>query len=111
MPVGDYDKPHIRQIAEEIGLPVATKHDSQDICFVPDHDYASFIAQETGKESKPGDFVDEEGNIMGQHRGLIHYTIGQRKGLGISSSTLFCQGTSPADKRSRALQVRESVFS
>ena len=47
MPVGDYDKPHIRQIAEEIGLPVATKHDSQDICFVPDHDYASFIAQET----------------------------------------------------------------
>ena len=87
MPVGDYDKPHIRQIAEEIGLPVATKHDSQDICFVPDHDYASFIAQETGKESKPGNFVDEEGNIMGRHRGLIHYTIGQRKGLGISSST------------------------
>ena len=87
MPVGDYDKPHIRQIAEEIGLPVATKHDSQDICFVPDHDYASFITQETGKESKPGNFVDEEGNIMGRHRGLIHYTIGQRKGLGISSST------------------------
>ena len=87
MPVGDYDKPHIRQIAEEIGLPVATKHDSQDICFVPDHDYASFITQETGKESKPGNFVDEEGNIMGQHRGLIHYTNGQRKGLGISSST------------------------
>ena len=57
------------------------------ICFVPDHDYASFIAQETGKESKPGNFVDEEGNIMGRHRGLIHYTIGQRKGLGISSST------------------------
>ena len=84
---GDYDKPHIRQIAEEIGLPVATKHDSHDICFVPDHDYASFIAQETGKESKPGNFVDEEGNIMGRHRGLIHYTIGQRKGLGISSST------------------------
>lgn len=87
MPVGDYDKPHIRKIAEEIGLPVATKHDSQDICFVPDHDYASFITQETGKESMPGNFVDEEGNVMGQHRGLIHYTIGQRKGLGISSAT------------------------
>ena len=54
MPVGDYDKPHIRQIAEEIGLPVATKHDSQDICFVPDHDYASFITQETGKEKQTG---------------------------------------------------------
>ena len=87
MPVGEYNKTQIRQIATDIGIQVANKPDSQDICFVPDHDYASFIAQETGKESKPGNFVDEEGNIMGQHRGLIHYTIGQRKGLGISSST------------------------
>ena len=87
MPVGNYSKDKIREMAEEIGLQVANKPDSQDICFVPDHDYASFITQETGKESKPGNFVDEEGNIMGQHRGLIHYTIGQRKGLGISSST------------------------
>jgi len=87
MPVGDYEKPRIREIAESIGLPVAAKRDSQDICFVPDHDYAAFIARETGRESVPGNFVDENGNIMGRHRGMIHYTIGQRKGLGISSET------------------------
>lgn len=111
MPVGDYDKPHIRKIAEEIGLPVATKHDSQDICFVPDHDYASFITQETGKESKPGNFVDEEGNIMGQHRGLIHYTIGQRKGLGISSSTpIFVKELRPQTNEV-VLCKSESLFS
>lgn len=111
MPVGDYDKPHIRQIAEEIGLPVATKHDSQDICFVPDHDYASFITQETGKESKPGNFVDEEGNVMGQHRGLIHYTIGQRKGLGISSATpIFVKELCP-ETNEVVLCKSESLFS
>ena len=111
MPVGDYDKPHIRQIAEEIGLPVATKHDSQDICFVPDHDYASFITQETGKESKPGNFVDEEGNVMGQHRGLIHYTIGQRRGLGISSATpIFVKELRP-ETNEVVLCKSESLFS
>lgn len=111
MPVGDYDKPHIRQIAEEIGLPVATKHDSQDICFVPDHDYASFITQETGKESKPGNFVDEEGNVMGQHRGLIHYTIGQRKGLGISSTTPIFVKELRSETNEVVLCKSESLFS
>lgn len=111
MPVGDYDKPHIRQIAEEIGLPVATKHDSQDICFVPDHDYASFIAQETRKESMPGNFVDEEGNVMGQHRGLIHYTIGQRKGLGISSTTPIFVKELRSETNEVVLCKSESLFS
>ena len=97
--------------SQEIGPPVATKHDSQDICFVPDHDYASFITQETGKESKPGNFVDEEGNIMGQHRGLIHYTIGQRKGLGISSSTpIFVKELRPQTNEV-VLCKSESLFS
>lgn len=87
MPVGEYEKMQIREIAEKIGLPVASKQDSQDICFVPDHDYAGFIAKETGREGEPGNFVDEEGNILGRHKGIIHYTIGQRKGLGISADT------------------------
>ena len=96
MPVGEYTKPQIREIAEKIGLPVASKQDSQDICFVPDHDYAGFITRETGRESRPGNFVDETGRILGQHRGLIHYTIGQRKGLGISSQTpLFVKELRP----------------
>lgn len=96
MPVGDYEKSEIRNIAEKIGLPVASKSDSQDICFVPDHDYASFIKNETGKTYAPGNFVDEQGNILGQHKGLIHYTIGQRKGLGITAATpLFVKELRP----------------
>jgi tRNA-specific 2-thiouridylase len=84
MPVGEYTKDQIREIAEKLLLPVAHKPDSQEICFVPDHDYASFIEKETGKKSVPGNFVDPDGNILGQHKGIIHYTIGQRKGLGIA---------------------------
>ena len=110
MPVGDYEKPQIRKIAEDIGLPVATKRDSQDICFVPDHDYAGFIARETGRESLPGNFVDEEGNIMGQHKGLIHYTIGQRKGLGIPSATpIFVKELRP-ENNEVVLCKSESLF-
>lgn len=87
MPVGEFEKPAIREIAVKAGLPVAHKSDSQDICFVPDHDYAGFIARETGTISLPGNFVDEEGNILGQHKGIINYTVGQRKGLGITAPT------------------------
>ena len=110
-PLGSYTKKEIRHIAQEQGFINADKPDSQDICFVPDHDYASFITQETGKESKPGNFVDEEGNIMGQHRGLIHYTIGQRKGLGISSSTpIFVKELRPQTNEV-VLCKSESLFS
>ena len=84
MPVGQFEKNQIRQMADEAGIPVAHKQDSQDICFIPDGDYASFIKKETGEEFAPGNFVDIEGNILGQHKGIIHYTIGQRKGLNIS---------------------------
>ncbi len=84
MPVGEYTKEEIRKIAEEIGLTVANKPDSQEICFVPDNDYAGFIEKSTGKKSKQGNFVDLKGNILGKHKGIEHYTIGQRKGLGIS---------------------------
>lgn len=87
MPVGQFEKSAIREIAEKVGLPVAHKSDSQDICFVPDHDYAGFIERETGNKYSVGNFIDEEsGNVLGQHKGIINYTIGQRKGLGISSS-------------------------
>lgn len=84
MPVGDYRKEEIRKIAEKAGLPVAQKADSMEICFVPDGDYAGFIEQETGVKSEPGHFVDLEGNVLGTHKGIIHYTVGQRKGLGIA---------------------------
>ena len=84
MPIGDYAKDKVRQIAEKLDLPVAHKPDSMDICFVPDGDYASYIEKVTGVPSKPGNFVDTEGNIIGQHKGLIHYTVGQRKGLNLA---------------------------
>jgi len=84
MPVGAYTKDEIRQIAEKINLKVAHKPDSQDICFVPDGDYAAFIKGEYGKPLKEGNFVDDEGNILGRHKGIIYYTVGQRKGLGLA---------------------------
>ena len=83
LPVGDYDKPAIRENAREAGLVNADKSDSQDICFVPDGDYVSFL-QSQGVTLEPGDFVDEEGHVLGRHRGLPCYTIGQGKGLGIA---------------------------
>ncbi len=83
-PLGDLTKPEIRSIGEKNGFIIAHKSDSQDICFVPDGDYASFIEKELGEKYPAGDYVDEDGNVLGKHKGQIHYTIGQRKGLGIS---------------------------
>ena len=96
MPVGAYTKDEIRAIAEKIHLPVAHKQDSQDICFIPDGDYAGFIERETGATFKPGNFVDTEGKILGTHKGIIHYTVGQRKGLGLTAATpLFVKELRP----------------
>ena len=85
MPVGNYSKDQIREMAEKIGLQVANKPDSQDICFVPDGDYATYIEENIAAGSiRPGNFVTSDGTIVGQHKGIIHYTVGQRKGLGLS---------------------------
>ncbi len=84
MPVGDYDKESVRRIADRIGLAVANKPDSQEICFVPDQDYSGFIDRYTGTKAKPGNFVDTAGNVIGRHCGITHYTVGQRKGLGLA---------------------------
>lgn len=83
MPVGAYSKDEIRRIAEQIGLSVADKPDSQEICFIPDQDYAGYIERATGVPSKEGNFVQADGTILGRHKGIIHYTIGQRRGLGL----------------------------
>lgn len=84
MPVGAYEKDHIRNIAKDIGLSIASKPDSQDICFIPDGDYGKFIEKYVKEPIKTGNFVDKAGNILGEHRGITNYTIGQRKGLGIA---------------------------
>lgn len=87
-PLGNLTKAEVRALAEKNGFRNARKHDSQDICFVPDGDYGAFLERYTGKRYAPGDFVDPAGKVLGQHRGAIRYTLGQRKGLGI-----------PAEKR------------
>ncbi len=83
MPVGTMEKEEIRRIAAEAGIPVAAKPDSQEICFIPEQDYAGFIKAYTGQEVPEGNFVDREGRILGRHKGIIHYTVGQRKGLNL----------------------------
>lgn len=84
MPIGDYSKEEIRKIAEKIDIVIANKPDSQEICFIPDNNYENFLEKNKKKESLPGNFVDVHGKVLGQHKGLIYYTIGQRKGLGIA---------------------------
>ncbi|MDE6732524.1 MAG: tRNA 2-thiouridine(34) synthase MnmA, partial [Oscillospiraceae bacterium] len=91
-------KADVRKIAEENGFLNSNKHDSQDICFVPDGDYARFIREYTGKAYPEGDFLLADGSVIGKHRGVIGYTIGQRKGLGISySEPLYVTSKSAAE--------------
>ena len=84
-PLGDIEnKDAVRALAAEAGLELARKHDSQDICFVPDGDYTAFLERYTGKTYPQGDFLDESGKVVGKHHGAVRYTIGQRKGLGLA---------------------------
>ncbi len=84
LPLGSFSKDEIREMAREAGLGVDGKKDSQDICFIPDGDYVKFIKKYTKKEYPSGDFVTKDGKILGKHKGIIGYTIGQRKGLGLA---------------------------
>lgn len=84
-PLADYDKTAVRKLAQDFNLAVANKADSQDICFISDHNYAKFIEERTGIKMRYGNFVDKGGNVLGQHKGIYKYTIGQRKGLGIAT--------------------------
>lgn len=96
-PLGGMHKDAVRAIAEEQGLCNARKHDSQDICFVPDGDYAAFVERHTGCPCPPGDILDEAGRVVGRHRGYIRYTVGQRRGLGIAApQPLYVRGVCPA---------------
>lgn len=84
MPLGGYTKEEVRKIAEDEGLVVAKKPDSVEICFIPDNDHGAFIKERVPEKVKPGSFVDIDGNVLGKHKGIANYTIGQRKGLGIA---------------------------
>ncbi|KPI53862.1 thiouridylase [Clostridioides difficile] len=84
LPIGDYEKDRVREIAKEMGMAVHNKPDSQEICFVKDNDYANYVKKHSKKRIEEGFFVDTKGNILGKHKGILYYTIGQRKGLGIT---------------------------
>jgi len=95
-PLADYPKEQIRKMANERGLGVGNKPDSQEICFVPDDNYASFVQERSPGLIKPGQFVDLAGNYLGRHQGIIHYTVGQRKGLGVTfGKPMFVVGLNP----------------
>ena len=117
-PLGGMPKPAVREIARELGLAVADKPDSQDICFVPNGDYASVVRKVRPEAAREGDIVDLEGRILGRHRGLIHFTVGQRRGLEIGGQAepLYVVRIEPEKRRvvvgpKRALAVRAARLS
>ncbi len=112
LPLGNYaDKTEVRKLAEENDLINAAKHDSQDICFVPNGDYAGFIREYTGKAYPEGDFVLRDGTVLGKHKGVISYTIGQRKGLGISYSEPLFVLEKSAERNTVTLGTAKELFS
>lgn len=114
MPLGKYDKTQIREIAEQIGLSVADKPDSMEICFIPDNDYCRFIheyCEEKGKTVPPvGDFIAPDGTVLGKHAGIHHYTIGQRKGLGIALGKPAFVTKIDADTNTVVLGDNDDIF-
>lgn len=97
-PLGSMKKSDVRELAESLHFTNARKHDSQDICFVPDGNYAGFIQSYTGHEYPSGNFIDTNGNVLGRHKGIIHYTSGQRRGLGVAGkSRLYVSDINPKD--------------
>ncbi len=109
-PLGDFeDKEQIRDIARSVNLSNAEKKDSQEICFVPDDDYVGYMA-ERGCTAKPGKYVDADGRVLGEHKGIIHYTIGQRKGLGIALGKPAFVTHIDADKNQVVLGSNEDLF-
>ena len=100
-----------RQIAEKLDLEISQKKDSQDICFVPDGDYAKFIEEYTGEKFSEGDFVDLNGNKLGTHKGIIRYTIGQRKGLGLALPASMYVTKTSVEENKVYLGFNEDLFS
>ncbi|MDL2248682.1 tRNA 2-thiouridine(34) synthase MnmA [Tyzzerella sp. OttesenSCG-928-J15] len=97
MPIWGMSKDEVRRLAGELGLNTANKPDSQEICFIADNDYGAYISKNGGKPIIPGDFVDEDGNVLAKHKGIIYYTVGQRKGLGIAfGKPMFVKSINPA---------------
>ncbi len=109
-PLGELSKPQIRQIAEEQKLVNARRGDSQDVCFIPDGDYGGFIRRHRGKDYPPGDFVTATGAVLGTHHGIVDYTLGQRRGLGISSENRLYVQSIRTEENQVVLGDNQSLF-
>ncbi len=109
-PLGELTKEQVRAIAEEQGFLTARKKDSQDICFIPDGDYAAFIRRYTGKAHPSGDFLDLEGKVIGRHNGAIRYTLGQRKGLGLAMGAPVYVCSKDMEKNTVTVGPEEALF-
>lgn len=109
-PLGDLTKPEVREIAAALQFPMAQKGDSQDICFIPDGDYAGFIERFTGKRPECGKFLSTDGKVLGTHKGQLHYTIGQRKGLGIALGAPAYVVSKSAESNTVTLGTNEDLF-
>jgi len=110
-PLGELRKTETREIALEQGFVNAKKKDSQDICFVPNGDYAAFIREFTGETFPEGDFLNENGNILGRHKGIINYTVGQRKGLGIPANTPLYVCSISRENNTVTVGAEDSLYS
>ena len=110
-PLGEMTKAEARTIAEEQGFINARKHDSQDICFVPDGDYVAFMERYTGKKYTPGDYLDLQGNVVGQHKGAVSYTLGQRKGLNLAMGTPVYVCAKDMEQNTVTVGPNEALFS
>ena len=110
-PLGEMTKAEVRTIAEEQGFINARKHDSQDICFVPDGDYVAFMERYTGKKYTPGDYLDLQGNVVGQHKGAVSYTLGQRKGLNLAMGTPVYVCAKDMERNTVTVGPNEALFS
>ncbi|MDR2898976.1 MAG: tRNA 2-thiouridine(34) synthase MnmA [Clostridiales bacterium] len=110
MPLTGIQKDEVRKIAGSLGLVTANKPDSQEICFIPDNDYGRFIEDHIQNSAVPGNFIDEDGNILGRHKGIIYYTVGQRKGLGVAfGKPMFVKYINP-EKNEIVLCKKDGVF-
>jgi len=110
LPIGNFTKERVREIARELGLPAAAKPESQEICFIPDDDYPRFLEEYVPQAIKPGPILDKEGNILGEHRGILFYTVGQRKGLGIAAKEPFYVTAIDRERNTLIVGNKEDVY-
>ena len=111
MPLGEFTKDRVRQIAQEKDLPVANRPESQEICFIPDNNYGEFLKSRISETTVPGSIINKEGKVIGEHQGIIFYTVGQRKGIGIADREPLYVTSINKEKNTIVVGKKEDVYS